>query len=423
MLTGKMIRVRYARDRLIPLYLDPANPEALALAERLIALFAESIGQPRGQIEAEAEEAFGDLPQPQIYQGLAKLLEDRCDFETLPGHPPEALREVVFTAATAHRAKVREEPGAHFQREVVLDEVATQLGLDQAAVETGLFADLKSEQRLVRFADVTPTRLLERYNVALAQGVLLRSSHVEVTIRGESPARYRQLFRQVKFHRLICEAQPNGPGEFLLRLDGPLSLFSATQKYGLALALFLPTVLLCRDFELNADVLWGPERRPKKLVVSPRDGLESHQVETGMFVPPEIGMFVELFRQKITDWDIGDETDVVLLGDRFWVPDFQLTHRATGNVVLLDLFGFWRRSGVERHLTMLRAHADRPFLVALSNQLKVDEGELEALPEHVLRFRNMPLPEEVARRAAEIARQGDKETRRQGDKETRRQGD
>ncbi len=188
--------------------------------------------------------------------------------------------------------------------------------------------------------------------------------------------------------------------------------------------MFLPTLLLCRDFELKADVLWGPERRPKKLVVSAQDGLVSHQTETGMFVPPEIGMFVELFRQKVADWEISDETDVMLLGDRFWVPDFQLTHRGTGKVVLLDLFGFWRRSGIERHLEMLRTHADRPFLVALSNQLKVDEGELEALPEHVLRFRNMPLPDEVARRAAEIARQGDsRKTMRQGEKETGRQGD
>ena len=110
-------------------------------------------------------------------------------------------------------------------------------------------------------------------------------------------------------------------------------------------------------------------------------------------------MFVELFRQKITEWDISDETDVIRLGDRFWVPDFQLTHRLTGRTVLLDLFGFWRRSGIERHLALLREHADRPFLVALSSQLKVDEAELDALPENVIQFRNMPLPEEVARQA------------------------
>jgi predicted nuclease of restriction endonuclease-like RecB superfamily len=404
MLTGKLVRVRYARDRLIPVYLDVDEQENVLLAEQLIALFAASIGQSRGQLEAEAEEAFGDLPQPQVYQGLAKLLEDRSDFETPPGHPPEELREAVFGAATAHRAKVREEAGAPFDRETVLAEVAGRLGLDRTAVEAGLFADLKSEQRLVRCEETTARRLLERYNVALAQAVLLRSSRVEVVVRGESPARYRQLFRQIKFHRLICEAEPIAKGAYQLRLDGPLSLFTATQKYGLQLALFLPTLLLCRDFELKADVLWGPDRRGKKLEVSSKDGLVSHQTETGMFVPPEIPLFVELFRKKIADWEISDETDVVPLGDRFWVPDFQLTHLPTGRVVLLDLFGFWRRSGVERHMELLRIHADRPFLVALSNQLKVDEEELEALPDNVIRFRNMPLPDEIAQRALALVR-------------------
>ena len=32
-------------------------------------------------------------------------------------------------------------------------------------------------------------------------------------------------------------------GVVTLNLDGPMSLFSATQKYGLQLALFLPTLL------------------------------------------------------------------------------------------------------------------------------------------------------------------------------------
>jgi hypothetical protein len=404
MLTGNLVRVRYARDRLIPQYLDVEEAEIVLLAEQLIALFAASIGQARGQLEAEADEAFGDLPQPQVYQGLAKLLEDRSDFETPPGHPPEELREAVFGAATAHRAKVREEAGAPFDRDLVLAEVAGRLGLDRTAVEAGLFADLKSEQRLVRCEETTARRLLERYNVALAQAVLLRSSHVEVIVRGESPARYRQLFRQIKFRRLICEAEPAAKGAYQLRLDGPLSLFTATQKYGLQLALFLPTLLFCRDFELKADVLWGPDRRPKKFDVSSKDGLVSHQMETGMFVPPEIPMFVELFRKKIADWDISDETEVVPLGGSFWVPDFQLTHRPSSRVVLLDLFGFWRRSGIERHMEMLRKYAETPFLVALSNQLKVDEAELESLPDNVIRFRNMPLPDEVVRRAFDLVK-------------------
>ena len=38
--------------------------------------------------------------------------------------------------------------------------------------------DLKSEQKLIRFKDITAERLLQRYNVALAQAVLLRSIKV-----------------------------------------------------------------------------------------------------------------------------------------------------------------------------------------------------------------------------------------------------
>ena len=52
---------------------------------------------------------------------------------------------------------------------------------------------------------------LDRYNVALAQAVLLRSTRVRVAFRGEPPQRYRQLLRAVKFHRLICEVEKTGP--------------------------------------------------------------------------------------------------------------------------------------------------------------------------------------------------------------------
>jgi predicted nuclease of restriction endonuclease-like RecB superfamily len=234
--------------------------------------------------------------------------------------------------------------------------------------------------------------------------VLLRSTGVEITLRGETPARYRQLFRQIKFHRLICDVTLVKENTYHLQLDGPLSLFSATQKYGLQLALFLPALLLCKHFELKAKLRWGAERKDKVFHLSAKDGLVSHLAETGAYVPPEVPMFVELFKKKIADWDISDETEIISLGKNVWVPDYRLIHRATGNVVLLDILGFWRRSSVERHLEMLKAHAGGPFIVALSDQLNVEESELAALPENVVRFRNMPLPEEVVKLACNLLR-------------------
>jgi predicted nuclease of restriction endonuclease-like RecB superfamily len=277
--------------------------------------------------------------------------------------------------------------------------VAAELNTEPATVEASLFADLKSEQRLTKFRDTTPQRLLERYNVALAQAILLRSTGLDIVIRGETPARYRQLLRQIKFRRLICDVEMVKANTYRLHLDGPLSLFSATQKYGFQLALFLPTLLLCSDFELTAKLRWGPERKEKKFILSAKDGLVSHEADTGVYVPPEVAMFVEMFRKKIADWEISEEVEIIPLGKSFWIPDYRLVHRATGRCVLLDILGFWRRSSVERHLALLREHADRPYVLALSEQLNVEEDTLAALPDHVVRFRNMPLPEEVAKRA------------------------
>jgi predicted nuclease of restriction endonuclease-like RecB superfamily len=264
-----------------------------------------------------------------------------------------------------------------------------------------LFADLKSEQRLLRFKDTTPERLLRRYNVALAQAIVLRSTRVHLEVRGEPPRRYRQLFRRVKFHRLVCEMARVEPEGYSFHLDGPLSLFSATQKYGLQLALFLPAVLPCRDFELHAELLWGPQRKPKTFRLTAADGLETDQQDTGMYVPAEVAMFAELFRQKVANWDISEETEVFPLGDTFWVPDFRLVHRATGRCVYLEVLGFWRRASIEPHLERLRRYAAGPFILAVSDQLRVDDAELEGLPAGVHRFRQIPQYDEIAKLAEE----------------------
>jgi predicted nuclease of restriction endonuclease-like RecB superfamily len=397
MLSGKMVRVRYARDRILPHYLDDQDENWLDVAEQMLCLYRDQEGRTRGELEQELEETFGNDPGQLVHQGLAKLLEDRCEFETVAGHPPEELREAAFAAATA--ARQGEDP---FDRDSVLAGVAAALGLPVEEVDRGLFADLKSEQHLIAFKDISAERLLERYNVALAQAVLLRSTRVQVTIRNEPPARYRQLLRQAKFRRLICEVEKVSATTQRLHLDGPLSLFSSTNKYGLQLALFFPVVLLCHDYEVKAELRWGAQRKPKTFTVTPKDGLRSHLSDSGMYVPPEIGMFLELFRKRVEGWEISEETEIYPLGDGFWVPDFRLTHKASGKSVLLEVLGFWRRGTAEKHLERLRRHAPEPFLLAVSDQLHIEEAELETLPAGIHRFRNMPLPDEIARLAGEL---------------------
>src|SRR5262249_6618925 len=213
--------------------------------------------------------------------------------------PPEEEREAVFIAAARKRQALLEQIVATFSRHEILEAVAEEMKTEPAKLDSSMFADLKSEQSLTQFCDTTSYRLLTLYNVALAQSILLRSTGVDIVIRGETPARYRQLFRQVKFRRLICDVDRVNANAYRLHLDGPLSLFSATQKYGLQLTLLLPTLLLCSDFDLKAKLRWGTERKAKVFQLSSRDGLVSHQAETGAYVPPEVPMFVEMFQKKV----------------------------------------------------------------------------------------------------------------------------
>src|SRR6202030_4084313 len=113
------------------------------------------------------------------------------------------------------------------------------LNIKPEAVSTSLFADLRDENRMLSFDDMQAQWLIDRYNVGLAQAVLLRSVLVKVEVRNERPARYRQLFRRLKFHRLLYRVEGNMRDGYVFQIYGPLSLFSATTQYGLQVALFV----------------------------------------------------------------------------------------------------------------------------------------------------------------------------------------
>lgn len=418
MLTGNQVRVRFARDQVVPIYLDTEDANWRDAAGRLLELFRGQEGRTRGELETDLTDAIGNDPGQLVFRGLGKLLEDRCEFEVVSGLPPEEVREAVFTRAARHRqgdhasasssdqgVDIRLPPA--FDRSAVLEQTAQSLGTTTEAVEQSLFADLKSEQRLIRFKDISVERLLQRYNVALVQAVILRSTQVRIEIRKETPARMRKLLRLVKFHRLVCEPTRIKPDGIRLQLDGPLSLFSSTQKYGLQMALFVPVVLPCADFRLEADIRWGPERKEKRFALSSKDGLISPYADTGLYVPPELAMFVELFRKKVDTWEIAEETEVLPLGEGFWVPDFRLRHKVSGKEVFLEVLGFWRRSNVEKHLARLREHSQSSFLLAVSDQLRVEDEDLEGLPALIIRFRQMPLPDEVVKQANRLLKGAD----------------
>ena len=400
MLTGKQVRVRVVRNKLTALYLKPGDPALLGVAEQLLFAYREAAGRTRGEIEADLSDLLGEGPGQLVHQGLNKLLDDRCEYETVADLPPDAVREAAFRhSAVEHAAAAKE--GRPFDRGRALLAVAAELGCSSEQADRTLFADLRDEQRVLTFADLPPTALLHRYNVALAQAVLLRSSAVEVRVFGETPARFRQLFRAVKFHRLICTVGPAQAGSYTLRLDGPLSLFSATQKYGVQLAGFLPALLHCKAFDLRAEVLWGAQKSPKTFTLNATDGLKSHTADFGMYTPKELETLLANLRDQDTGWAVDADPHPMPVGGATWVPDFSLTRGK--KTVHVELLGFWRKLDVEAHYQRLRAALPGRFVLVVSEAYRADEaGEFASGPE-VYRFKRTPVAAEVVKVATAVS--------------------
>ena len=107
----------------------------------------------RGEIAEEIEAVVGKGMATLVHQGLAKVLEDRAEFEVVAEVPPDQLREKVFTAAAEQRKELAgsSKPGLRdpFRRDEVLEAVGREYGLPPEQVAAGLFADLKDENRLL----------------------------------------------------------------------------------------------------------------------------------------------------------------------------------------------------------------------------------------------------------------------------------
>ena len=397
MLTSDLILTRMYKGEVRPRYVDANDPDLLALAGQLIEVFDAHEGCARHDLDRELKDLLGTGTDFLLHRALAKLLFDRCEFDTEAPEEPEVLRRAVFeTAAQAYRDA--EDEGHHFEfsRQDVLAQAATELQLTSEQIERGLYADLKDEQVLKGWKTCQPNWLLDRYNVALAQGVLLRAHELTIHLEEPSIPRQRELFRKIKFFQLLHRIETDDSGSCRIRLDGPMSLFKSSGKYGVQMANFLPTLLHFRHWRLDAALHWGKKRRPAKFHLAAEDGLKPHNRLTGQWQPEELAWFPEQMAKVTSDWQVQEDAELVPLGGQgVLIPDFVFQHPASGLRVYMEVLGFWRRGAMESRLEVLRRHGPENLLLAVSNQLLTEADDVDDLPGEIYLFRTTPVARKV----------------------------
>jgi uncharacterized protein len=396
MLTSELLISKLEAGVVVPKAL-PISAKELERAESLIALFVGFNQNTRGELDAALREEEGDGTDYRIRRGLAHLLySERTEFVTQSVIEPGLLRSKLFAAAAQARPTLAGK--AAFLATTVAQlsqELSTELSLE--AVEAGLYGDLKENQR-IEFEATEAKWLLERYNLAQAQGVLYRAVELTLTVARNDPGEYKIFFRYLKLFGLMHRIEGNPDAGFTVVLDGPASLFSPNPRYGLAFAKFLPALLLTSKWRLDALIIRREADGSRKEVHYTLDSsskLQSHYKRGQVFDSILEEDFAERFAKVSTLWRLEREVELVDLGATVMIPDFRLVH-PDGRTKLLEIVGFWRPDYLKKKFDKLRRAGRRDIIVAVSERLKLKEaGDLSSLEDQLIFFKGSLDPKKV----------------------------
>ena len=379
MLTTDLVRVRRRGGRIEARRLGRAERERmLAAAEGYVAAAQAGVGRPRAAFEAACDDVPCEPTDYKLLQGLRKLVRDRCVFETRGDVDPPAVRRAVFARAAVVRRAL--DDTARFERDGVIAAAAAECGLPARDVPDALFADLKEQQVLTRFDAIGGPALVAAYETAQHQAILLRAVRVVVTFDRPDPGGFRLFFRRLKFHRLLYVATRQPGGVCRIEIDGPFSLFRSVTAYGLQLALLLPALDACAcRWELDAEILWGPERQALQLHL---EGEPAGAAGGDARLPDEVARLRDRFSEMKTAWNVQVAHELLdVPGFGLCVPDLVFTHADTGHRVHFEALGYWSREAVWRRVELVEAGLPQPIVFAVSRRLRVSEEVLdEKLP-------------------------------------------
>ncbi|MDV6376393.1 DUF790 family protein [Deinococcus arenicola] len=351
----------------------------LKLAATLIATFESHVGQRRSELNEALQALEAGRQDFRVLRGLAHLLSQRGEFEAGGEIAPAAVREKVFALAQSH-------PPSRHRTAEVLEQAARALSADLpltgSDLAAALYADLPDQQTLMTFEPLEPLELLQRYDLAQAQGMLYRAYQLVITARRNEPARYKQLLKYLKFFGLMVTVEGDAAYGFTLTLDGPTSLFSSNTRYGLAMAKFLPALLHVTKWDLSAalkprrDLAWvDPKDEEWSFQLTSEDGYVSHYKPPNEHDSASESGFAERFAKLDTPWLLEREVDLVPVPGGVILPDFRLVNGERS--ALVEIVGYWRPEYLRKKFALLRKSKRTDVIVCVSERLNLDKAGVD----------------------------------------------
>jgi len=364
MLTSEQSIVDFRSGRAFPDRLNQkTHKHYVDYAQRMLQIYRKGVGQHRRRLHQKIEALFTDEPDCPVrrIRAFCKLLDEKSRFQNDPDGAAAKLRLELFSAAADFHPLVKQ-PDRLFEHgeQKMKARLAARLETAWDQIEKSLYADVIAFQRLEKF-DGYPDApaFLSRYNVAQLQASLYRAQSITVT----AGAQFKTILRYARLARLLHTIERLGPSRYKIVFSGPASVLHQTRRYGVNFAKFLPALLACKAWKMNA-LVQTPWKGTATLQLSDTEGFSSHLPAPDEFDSATEESLAEKFGEKRNGWHLFRENTILHHRQKTFIPDFTFRHE-DGAEVLLEIVGFWTPEYLAQKRETLRLFKHHEILLAI----------------------------------------------------------
>ena len=379
MLSLDLLRTTIRRGSIFPQFcsLDFGNGTDYELANKIITYFENSCNSSistKGMLLDKASSLESQYDH-KLVRGLFVLLERRSHFANKVSDVDSIMiRRRLFEESSSRGLAITTE-----HRQEIIEDVAKKCKISTEDITEAMWSDREENLVLEKFESIAPRDLLIWYNRSLAQTLLFRCTRLEFYVKGG--VHWKHVLRNVKRFGLMYhlqhakDAENDSESTIICTLEGPLSLFKMTDRYGTAMAKLLPWIIRAPSWKINGSVIKKNEggqkiyqfaisdKEAERILDMPESQREYNlgSKNQGLEEDPQYDSILEekfekAFRQRFDkkdDWKIFREPDPLIADGKAMIPDF--VFERFGRKVYFEIVGFWTKQYLENKTAKLRS--------------------------------------------------------------------
>jgi len=180
---------------------------------------------------------------------------------------------------------------------------------------------------------------------------------------------YQEVFWKIKRLGLMYSIQDGR-----IYLDGAVSLFKMTERYGTALAKLLPTIMKCNKWSLKASILKKTMQGKRMYDFTLDNTWQIFSIEPDSNLETfDSAIEKEFSLLNFNSWSVKGEPAVLKAGQYAFIPDFSL--EKNDKRIYVEIIGFWTPEYLKNKIQKINLLQEKDIILLVDKNLACSGSE------------------------------------------------